>query len=52
MQRDAPDPSVDVRGGREWTEVSEPLWVGSFADGECRKMRACNGVTRAIDRCG
>lgn len=31
-------------------EVSEPFAIASFVEGLCRKMRACVGVTRAMER--
>lgn len=33
-------------------DVREPLAMESFVDGLWRNMRACVGVTRAIERCG
>lgn len=33
-------------------EVREPLPIESLFDGVCRKMRACVGVTSAMDRLG
>jgi hypothetical protein len=52
MHRGAAAPSVDMRVGIDWTEVREPLAMASFVVGLWRNIRACEGVTRAIERWG
>jgi len=50
MHRGADAPSIDVLVCVDCMEVREPLEIASFVVGLWRKMRACEGVTRAIDR--